>query len=177
MLEIIGTIFIIVVGCINHFLYDWLHHNKIMGYFAAVNESTWEHLKLVLMPTFLWLVVEYHFYFDNPNLFFARFISLLVMLLIIPLIFYAYTYFTKKPILFIDITTFVLSIIIGQFVFCKLINLEFENIILMHVGFIGLLIIFLAYIINTYVPKYNFLYKDPITKKYGVNGHYDAKNY
>ena len=79
MLEIIGTIFIIIVGCLSHFLYDLTNHNKIIGYLAAVNESTWEHLKLVIFPTFLWLIVEYHFYFNNPMLIFARFISLLVM--------------------------------------------------------------------------------------------------
>lgn len=176
MLEIIGTIFIIVIGCISHFLYDWLHHNKIMGYFAAVNESTWEHLKLVIMPTFLWLIVEYHFYYDNLNLFFARFISLLVMLLIIPLIFYSYTHFTKKPILFIDICSFIFSIVVGQLVFCKLININISSLFLKHIGIIGLLLIFFAYIMNTYAPQKNFLYKDPITKKYGVKGHIDAKD-
>lgn len=176
MLEVIGTIFIIVIGCINHFLYDWFHHNKIIGYFAAVNESTWEHLKLVIAPTFLWLIVEYHFYFNNPNLFFARFISLVVMLLIIPLIFYSYTHFTKKPILFIDISSFVIAIILGQLVFGKLIDIKVSSLLLTHVGIIGLIAIFFAYIMNTYAPQKTFLHKDPITNKYGIKGHYDAKN-
>lgn len=56
MLEIIGTFFIIILGTINHFLYDWFNHNKIIGYFTAVNESTWEHLKLVIAPSFIWLI-------------------------------------------------------------------------------------------------------------------------
>ena len=175
MLEIIGAIFIIVIGCFSHFLYDWFNHSKIIGYFTAVNESTWEHLKLVIAPTFLWLIVEYHFYFNNPNLFFARFISLMIMLLIIPLIFYSYTHFTKKPILFVDISSFIISIIVGQFVFSKLININISNLFLTHIGIIGLLIIFFAYIMNTYVPQKNFLHKDPITNKYGIKGHYDAK--
>lgn len=175
MLEIIGTIFIIVIGCLSHFLYDWFNHNKIIGYFTAVNESTWEHLKLVIAPTFLWLIVEYHFYFNNPNLFFARFISLIIMLLIIPLIFYSYTYFTKKPILFIDISSFIISIIVGQIAFSKLININISNLLLTHIGIIGLAIIFFAYIMNTYAPKKDFLHIDPITKKYGIKGHYDAK--
>lgn len=175
MLEIIGTIFIIVIGCISHFLYDWFNHNKIIGYFTAVNESTWEHLKLVIAPTFLWLIVEYHFYFNNPNLFFARFISLIIMLLIIPLIFYSYTYFTKKPILFIDISSFIISIIVGQIAFSKLININISNLLLTHIGIIGLAIIFFAYNMNTYAPKKDFLHIDPITKKYGIKGHYDAK--
>ena len=175
MLEVIGTIFIIVIGCLNHFLYDWTHHNKLVGYFTAVNESTWEHLKLVIAPTFLWLIVEYHFYYANPNLFLARFISLVVMLLIIPLIFYSYTRLTKKSILFIDISSFIVAIIIGQVVFSILIKLNINNLFLTHIGLIGLLIIFLIYITHTYVPRIDFLHKDPITNKYGIEGHLDDK--
>lgn len=99
----------------------------------------------------------------------------MIMLLIIPLIFYSYTHFTKKPILFVDISSFIISIIVGQFVFSKLININISNLFLTHIGIIGLLIIFFAYIMNTYVPQKNFLHKDPITNKYGIKGHYDAK--
>ena len=74
MLEIIGAIFVILVGSLFHFLYILTNNNKIIGYFTAVNESTWEHIKLIIGPSFLWLIVEYHFYFFNNNLFFAKFI-------------------------------------------------------------------------------------------------------
>lgn len=175
MLEIIGTIFIIVLGCLSHFFYDWSNHNKIVGYFTAVNESTWEHLKLVIFPVFIWLCVEYHFYFNNMNLFFARFISLVVMLLIIPMIFYSYTHFTKKNIVIVDISSFVLSIIIGQVVFVNLLNMNINNLFICHIGIIGLIGIFFAYIINTYVPTKSFLNKDPITNEYGIEGHYEKE--
>ena len=175
MIEIYGTFFIIILGSLSHFFYDWFNHNKIVGYFTSVNESTWEHLKLIIAPSLLWLIVEYHFYYDNSNLFFARFISLLIMLLIIPFIFYSYTKITKKTILFIDISSFVISIIIGQLAFSKLINIEVSNIFFTHIGIIGLIIIFFFYIMNTYVPFKNFLYKDPITNKYGINAHNDKK--
>ncbi len=174
MLEIIGAIFIIILGSLSHFVYDWFNHNKVVGYFVAVNESTWEHLKLVILPTYIWLVVEYHFYFDNQALYFAKFISLGIMLVIIPIIFYTYTKFSKKSILFVDISSFVAAVIVGQFVFSKLLNVTlFSNKIFVHAGLIGLIIIFFSYIMNTYVPKKNFLYKDPITNKYGIEAHID----
>lgn len=176
MLEIIGTIFIILIGSISHFLYDWTNHNKVVGYFTAVNESTWEHLKLVIFPTFIWMVVEYHFYFDSLNLFFARFISLLIMLFIIPIIFYTYTCFTKRPILFIDITSFIIAVVVGQFMFSKMLAMSNSNQIFNHIGMIGLITIFFVYIMNTYVPHKNFLNKDPLTNKYGIKGHYDKKD-
>lgn len=171
MLEVIGTIFIIAIGSLIHFLYDWTNHNKIIGYFASVNESTWEHIKLIIAPTFLWLIIEYHFYSANPNLFFARFISLIVMIITIPILFYSYTYLTKKNNFIIDIAIFILAAIIGQLIFSILINLSTTNPIQNHIGIIGLIIIFLIYLTRTYVPKKNFIYQDPITKKYGIKGH------
>ena len=97
------------------------------------------------------------------------------MLLVIPFIFYSYTHVTKKPILFIDISSFIVSIIIGQLVFSKLITIPNSNLVLTHIGIIGLIIIFLIYITRTYVPTMNFLHKDPITNKYGIEGHFDDK--
>ncbi len=175
MLEIIGTIFIILIGSFSHFLYDLTNHNKFVGFFTAVNESTWEHLKLVIFPTLIWMCIEYHFYFNNLNYFFSRFLSLIIMLLIIPVIFYGYTFFTKKPILFIDISSFIISIVVGQFIFNIMINMSFNSNIYNHMGIIGLVVIFIVYITNTYVPLKNFLNKDPLTNEYGIKGHYDEK--
>ncbi len=171
MLDVIGTIFIIIIGCSTHFLYDWTNHNKFVGLFSSVNESTWEHLKLIIFPTFVWLIVEYHFYFDNPNLFFAKFVGSLVMITFIPLVFYTYKYFVKKNILFVDIILFVIAAILGQYIFHILLNTQHFNQILNHIGIIGLIIIFLRYITNTCFPNKNFIHRDPITKKYGFDGH------
>ena len=79
LLQLIGFIFTSIGGIILHYLYD-LTNLTLVAPFSGVNESTWEHIKLVIAPTFLWLIIEYHFYYMNPNLFFARFIGLLVMI-------------------------------------------------------------------------------------------------
>lgn len=168
MLEIIGTIFIIVIGSLGHFLYEWTNKNKIVGYFAAVNESTWEHIKLVIAPTFLWLIVEYHFYYMNPNLFFARFIGLLLMILTIPVLFYGYKIIFKKNNFIVDILIYIVSVILGQYIFSLIIKININNLWLRHIGIIGLISIFLMYMTRTYVPKKNFIFKDPVTKKYGI---------
>ena len=47
----ISILVISIIGTFAHFLYDWSNHNKIVGLFAAVNESTWEHIKIALTPT------------------------------------------------------------------------------------------------------------------------------
>ena len=168
MLQVLGSLFIIIVGSLLHFLFEWSNNNKIVGFFAAVNESTWEHIKLAITPSFLWLIVEGHFYFSNPNLFFAKFISMLVMIIIIPVIFYTYTFFTKKNYLVMDIGIFVIAVVVGQLLFYLLLNCCIINNYLNHIGILGLILIFFKYITRTYVPKNNFLFKDPITNTYGI---------
>lgn len=45
---------IFVFGTAAHFMYDFLNHNKFVGLFCAVNESTWKHIKIALTPTIVW---------------------------------------------------------------------------------------------------------------------------
>ena len=39
----------ILAGCVLHFLYEWLP-NAVTALFSPVNESLWEHVKLVFWP-------------------------------------------------------------------------------------------------------------------------------
>lgn len=104
----IGFIVISIVGTLLHFLYEISGHNKVALLFAAVNESTWEHIKIALTPTFLWSLLDGFKYGTSPNYFIAKSASLLVIVFLIPIIFYTYTAITKKAVLWFDITYFML---------------------------------------------------------------------
>ena len=52
----IGFIWSIVFGTMLHFLYGWTGENRVVGLYAAVSESTWEHLKLLFFPVLLYTV-------------------------------------------------------------------------------------------------------------------------
>lgn len=54
--------FIIVgaIGTLWHFVYDWTGDNHFIGFFFPVNESTWEHLKLIFFPALIYSVIEYY---------------------------------------------------------------------------------------------------------------------
>ena len=80
----IGILVISIVGTIAHFLYDISKHNKVVGLFTAVNESTWEHIKIALTPSFLWGIVDGFKYGEFSNYFCAKFISLFSIIFIIP---------------------------------------------------------------------------------------------
>ena len=167
----ISFIFISLVGTICHFLYDWTNHNKFIGLFAAVNESTWEHIKIALTPTLLWGLIDGFLYGANGNYFLAKSLSLLIMIIIIPIIFYLYSYLLKKHVLLIDILIFYLAIFLGQSLFYFILESSTVPYILNYIGTILLFVIFGFYMVATLLPLKIFLFKDPITKKYGVKAH------
>lgn len=37
---IIGTIFVIILGTLSHFFYEWTNNNYIVGFLTPINEST-----------------------------------------------------------------------------------------------------------------------------------------
>lgn len=168
ILEIIA---ISIIGTLLHFAYDFSNHNKIVALFAAVNESTWEHIKLSLGATFIISVVDAVYLGSNPNYFLAKCLSLLVLILLIPIIFYGYTHFTKKPILIVDILSFYVAIICSQLLFYYILDLEKLNFVSTYIGTIGTFVIFGFYMVLTLLPIKSFLFKDPITKKYGIKAH------
>ena len=172
---IISVVIISVVGTISHFLYDISKHNKFIGLFSAVNESTWEHIKIALTPTLLWSLVDGFIYGEEPNYFLAKFVSLLTVILLMPLLFYGYQIFTKKDVVKFDILIFYIVIISSQLAFYFIINASSIDFIFSYLSCAGIFILFGGYLIHTTLPAKSFIFKDPISKKYGFRGHAEIK--
>lgn len=168
---IIGFICISLIGAILHFTYDFSKHNKIVGLFSAVNESTWEHIKIALTPFFLWCLVDGYIYGSNGNYFLAKIVGVVSIIIIIPLIFYGYKIITKKPVLLIDISTFFVAIGLAQYFSYLILNTKEISYFLKYLSTISMFIIFGIYLVGTLFPVKSFLFKDPITSKYGLDGH------
>ena len=58
-LNLFRFIFISILGVLLHFTYEWSGDNPAVGLFSAVNESTWEHLKLIFFPMLLLTMIEF----------------------------------------------------------------------------------------------------------------------
>ena len=58
-LNLFHFIFISILGVLLHFTYEWSGDNPAVGLFSAVNESTWEHLKLIFFPMLLLTMIEF----------------------------------------------------------------------------------------------------------------------
>ena len=49
--EVIGAVIVCILAPVFHFLFEWSGGNPFVGIFAAVNESVWEHTKIVYPET------------------------------------------------------------------------------------------------------------------------------
>ena len=53
--DIIKSILLLfILGTITHYLYEFTNKNCFVGLIAPINESVWEHLKLIVAPGILW---------------------------------------------------------------------------------------------------------------------------
>ena len=90
--QMIGFIFTGVGGTLLHFLYDWTGQNPVVGAFSAVNESVWEHMKLLFFPMLLFSIIEYtRIGKEHRNFWCVKLLGTALGLAIIPVIYYTYT--------------------------------------------------------------------------------------
>lgn len=116
-----GIIFTLLAGTFSHFLYEWTNQNFIIGLFAPVNESIWEHMKLIFFPMLFYsFIINFKFRNNYPCITSSLSFSILLGTLLIPIFFYMYTKITGQDIFFLDIITFILSTIIAFFAVYKL---------------------------------------------------------
>lgn len=52
-LTIAGILSVSLLGTLLHFTYRWSGRNPLIGLIAPVNESVWEHMKLLFFPMLL----------------------------------------------------------------------------------------------------------------------------
>lgn len=109
-----GILFTIGVGSLAHFIYQWTGENPAAALFVPVNESTWEHLKLLFFPMMvysLWEVALLHGKW--PELFYADAAGVLTGMLSIIVLFYTYTGVLGRSFFPADLGVFCISVILA----------------------------------------------------------------
>lgn len=87
-----GFVFTGIAGVMLHFLYDWTNQSLIAAPFSAVNESIWEHMKLLFFPIFVFAFAEYKFIGEEyENFWCSKLAGTIIGLILIPIIYYTYT--------------------------------------------------------------------------------------
>ena len=101
-----GFSFVGILGVLFHFTYDWLGQNAAAGLFFPINESIWEHLKLLYFPVVLWWVVEWSIGGKKERFFAPRVWALSLALLFIPVAHYTYSGVLGQRYSWVDISLF-----------------------------------------------------------------------
>ena len=162
---VIGIIFVLITGTLAHFLYGWTGNNHIAGLFTPINESIWEHMKLVFFPMLIYsLIMILKFHRKYSCITSALSFGILVGTFLIPLFYYTYTFFLGTNIFILDISTFILSIVIAFWLSYKLTlscRLEPYSPLL----FILVCILFVCFLIFTCHPPNTTIFQDPTIRK------------
>ena len=166
--ETIATIFIIVAGVLLHFSYDWSNENNIVGIFSAVNESIWEHLKLIFFPMLITIIIGTIYYKEEyKNYLCIKTKGLILSLLSIIMLFYTYSGILGNNISVINILIYIISALIGQiYSYNKIKDTSSCNNKIAVGMLITLLICFITFTYKT--PRIG-IFEDPTTNTYGIN--------
>ena len=142
-------------GILNHFLYDLLGKKKLLKIIFATNESTFEHMKLVLYPSMLAMFLS-KIIFDYKGIMFAYSLGTIITIILIPILYYCCKFVLKKDIGFINILIFILSVLIGTIVNCCLVNYSYD--------FLGIILFIILVCLFTYFsfkPGKSILFYNP----------------
>ena len=154
-------------GTILHFLYDWTGGCIWVAPFSGVNESTWEHMKLLFMPLFLFALIQRLFFREQDNYWCVKLWGILLGLGLIPVLFYTYNgAFGKSP----DWLNIAIFYICAGAVFL------FERWGFHHVRrsstwlcFAAICLVGALFLVFTFAPPRLPLFQDPVSGVYGIN--------
>ena len=167
--EIIGLLFTIAAGNLLHFVYDWSGKNEIVAAFAATNESTWEHMKLLAVPWIVWSLIEWlALRKSKSTVLAARGVGLLVGLAAIPALFYTYQGIVGKNSDLVNVIIFQVAVLLAFWVSWRIQNkLKLSGKLWQWLGGLFLLAVWVLFVIWTYNPPQLAVFVDPLTQQIG----------
>ncbi len=157
---IVGGVFTLILGTLGHFVYAWSGGEEWAAVFFPVNESVWEHLKLLILPEVLYFAVGAYFLRGARNYISALFFCLAVSMGVVVGGFYLYTSIVRHSILIVDILLFCLSVALGYLASYFLLTSESFP-LLTVLSLIGLVVILVCFFTFTFNPPHTLIFRTP----------------
>lgn len=157
---ITSYIFVTILGVLLHFTYEWSGENFFVGLFSAVNESTWEHLKLVFYPMVLLTLWQlWHSSDENAEFLAARTFGILAAMIFTVVVFYTYVGVLGRSIDFVNIIIYFLAVAFGFLVEQRVSG---KTKLLDNKGSVVVLFLFaLLFLVFTYAPPSLGIFQAP----------------
>ena len=168
--QLAAFLFTCVTGTLVHFLYDAFPDFPLTAVISSVNESVWEHMKLLYFPMFVAALAQRLFPFAQRQDFWCIKLSgIITGLFLIPALYYTYTGALGIHLTWVDISIYYISAAAAYLLETHLLMHEPHRICRFSRAAM-LLTVTLAFIFLffTYFPPRLPLFADPITMKYGL---------
>ena len=162
--NILAFIIIGGLGSLFHFIYGWTNESFIMGLFFPVNESTFEHLKLIFYPTIIYSVYEYFRLENKPENYIPSVAAGIIMgNLTIVTLFYLYSGILGFNVDFLNITIFFIAVIVSLITKnCVLKSEKFTSKIAVIISVLYLFISALLFAVWSYNPPSLGIFTPPV---------------
>ena len=155
-------------GTLLHFLYDWLDKSFWVAPFSGINESTWEHMKLLFWPMLLFAVFQSFFFRIRQNFWCIKLKGILLGLLLIPIIFYTYNGVIGKSPDWINIAIFFIVAAIVYLYETQQFKMESIACKNPKLAIAILCIVAILFVEFTFKTPEIGIFKDPLTGTYGI---------
>ncbi|MBQ8371850.1 MAG: hypothetical protein IJX38_02780 [Clostridia bacterium] len=157
-------------GTLLHFLYDWTGGSIFVAPFSGVNESTWEHMKLLFWPMLIFAIVQSLLFKHRDDLWCVKLKGTLLGLILIPIMFYTYNGVVGRSPDWINIAIFFISAAIAYIFETRQFNNGTTSCEAKRLAVALLSLIAVLFVVFTFLTPELAIFRDPLTGAYGV-GH------
>ena len=166
--QFVGFAVTVLGGTLLHFLYEWTNKSVWASPFSAINESTWEHMKLLFWPMFIFAIIQSFFFKGHEGFWCVKLRGILLGLSLIPIIFYTYNGVIGKSPDWINIAIFFISAAFAYAYEAKELKGENTRCKSWKAAFAALCIIALLFVVFTFKTPEIAIFKDPLSATYGI---------
>lgn len=144
--KIIGFFVVGILGTLFHFAYDFFNRPLFLSFMLPIDESIFEHLKLIFFPTIIYMLIDLKINKENRREYFISYIYNIFIANIITIVFF-YTYYGMlgKNIDFVNIAIYFIAILSIFINLSEITNISKTKAIILGIIMLGSLIIFTYY--------------------------------
>lgn len=166
--QVAGFLFTAVLGTVLHFVFDWTGGSVVAALVSAVNESIWEHLKLLYYPMLAFSFIEYAAWGKQRQDFWCvKLVGTLVGLALIPALYYTYTGSLGVSADWFNVTIFFLAAAFVYWLETKLFQRTAQCRLNPKAALVAMICIGILFTVLTFMPPRIPLFRDPVTGSYG----------
>lgn len=169
--QLFSFLFTSLMGTFLHFLFDLSGENILLAAVSAVNESAWEHMKLLFVPMFVSALGQKLLWSPPHKAFWcSQLTGILTGLFLIPGLYYTYTGALGVHFTWVDISIFYVAAAAGHLVTALLLQCVRQRACPWErAALTALIALAAAFVVLTYFPAHLPIFLDPVTQSYGIS--------